>query len=270
LTKEGNDYLQKLLRNEPIPKELNGWKFHSISNLFWERLSLLVQVTSELSHSNTKYLPIQRKKEYHLWLKNYLIQTRLSREELSVQLYNELIKCLDVNNEINPAILVTRFTGNRKIGLTVEQSAELLELDYYSYHLQFLSILHYMLEVLKTRKNSFPLLYLMISDQISNAPLTESTRKTFVLLNKGFKINEIAKIRKLKPNTIEDHIVEITLNIAGFDISPFISSEKQDLIIKAAKNNRSKQLKLIRQLVPDADYFQIRLVLAKAGDSYDT
>ena len=266
ITKEGKDHLRRLLANESFPKDLNGWKFHNITSLYWERLSFFVQVTSELRHGNAKYIPIQQKKETHSWLKKFLIQTELSREDLSVQLYHELRTCLEANKEINPAVLVIRLTGNNRIGLTARQAAEFLGLSYCSYHLQFLSILHYMLEQLNNRENSFPLLFQIISDQITNSSLTVSARKTYPLLKRGWSIKEIADRRKLKQNTIEDHIVEIALNIAEFDISPYISEDLQELIARVARNNSSKQLKHIRQLVPHADYFQIRLVLAKAGD----
>ncbi len=263
LTKTGNDCLANYIKTNPLPKHLNGWKYHYLTHIFWERLSLVVQVTSHLSHQDSKYIPIQRKKEFHQWLKGYLIKTQLNRKELSTILYNELVECFEANKEINPAFIVMRLTGYQKIGLTAEQIADLFKMDFYTYQLHFFNILHYMLECVQEKQINYPLLFLLIADQITSNPLTDSTKKTFVLLEKGLSINEIAQIRKLKQSTIEDHIVEIALNIVGFDTSPFMNRELHDLIIKAARKTSSKQLKQIRELVPEADYFQIRLVLAQ-------
>lgn len=268
LTETGNELLTSFIKSNPLPKYLNGWKFHYLTHIFWERLSLVVQVTSHLSYRDSKYIPIQRKKEYHQWLKRYLIETCLSREELSMRLYNELVECFEANEEINPATVVMRLTGYQKIGLTAEQTAELLRMDFYAYQIHFLTMLHYMLESLQEKQKNYPLLFLLITDQITSAPLTDSTRTTLKLLEKGYSVKEIAQIRKLKHSTIEDHIVEIALNIVDFDTSPFMNKNLRDLIIKAAQNSSSKQLKQIREMVPEADYFQIRLVLARRGGEH--
>ena len=73
-------------------------------------------------------------------------------------------------------------------------------------------------------------------------------------------------IRRLKKSTIEDHLVELALHNKEFSIDPYISIEKQQQIQKAVKKLNSKQLKHIYHEVKNADYFEIRLVLAKYGD----
>ncbi|MBU8879146.1 helix-turn-helix domain-containing protein [Bacillus sp. FJAT-29790] len=266
VTLAGMERLNAFFGNHPFPLGLNGWKFHRLSELFWERLTLAVQVISHLTNRDSKYIPIQRKKEIHHWLKGFLHHSRLSRDELGAEIYRELVECLESNEELNPSILVIRLTGHKNIGLTSSQAADKLKMDHDDYHIQFLAILHYMLETVQAKPSEFPLLSELIADQNDTAPLTQSTKKTFSFLEKGYQVEEIARIRKLKKSTIEDHIVEIALNINSFDIAPFVNMEKQNLIIRAAKSITSKQLKHIRQFVPDADYFEIRLVLAKAGD----
>lgn len=267
LTKKGIKQVEDFFASHPLPKELNGWKYHQFTELFWERLTLLIQVTSQLRNRETKFIPIQRKKEVHQWLKGYLFHSQLNRDEMGEKLYHELIECLETNKEVNPSILVMRLTGFRMIGQTSEQSAEILGIDPDEYHIQFLGILHYMLSIIKGRQSDFSLLGQLIADQIINVPLTQSTKHTFQLLKEGLTMEEIAARRRLKKSTIEDHLVEIALNVDGFDITPFVSAQKHELIMKAAKNNSLKQLKYIRQIVPEADYFEIRLVLAKVGDN---
>ena len=39
------------------------WKYQSQANLFWERLSLMIQVFSYLQNRESRYMPIQRKPE---------------------------------------------------------------------------------------------------------------------------------------------------------------------------------------------------------------
>ena len=95
--------------------------------------------------------------------------------------------------------------------------------------------------------------------------MTNSSYRTYKLLGKGYSIEEIAKHRRLQKSTIEDHIVEIALNIDDFSIDAYIDKQSQNRILTAAKQTASKQLKLIRSEVSTANYFEIRLVLAKYG-----
>ncbi|WP_235822807.1 helix-turn-helix domain-containing protein [Cytobacillus massiliigabonensis] len=266
VTSFGIKQLEEYFKQNPIPVYLNGWKYHNLTELFWERLSLAVQVISQLKNRNSKYLPIQKNKELHHWLKEYLFKSKLSKDEIAEKLYDELVACLETIDGIDPSILVRRLTGFSLIGLTENQAADLFDLDEGAYHIQFLSILHYMLEKVGTKQSDFPLLSFMIEDKKRNVPLTESSNRTFNLLQTGYNLDQIAHMRNLKKNTIEDHLVEIALNIPDFDVTPFVDIEKQKKIIAAINSVSSKQLKHIRVLVPDADYFEIRLVLAKGGE----
>ena len=263
VTSTGVKQINDFFKMHPIPPELNGWRFHNVTELFWERISLAIQVISQLRNRESKYVPIQKKKELHQWLKTFLYESQLSRDELAKRIYDELVRCLETNNHIDPAIFVKRLTGFQIIGLTEKQAAWNLDMDEDAYHIQFLGILHYMLEMIETKQSDFPLLRLLIADKRDIVPLTQSSNRTFDLLKKGYSLEEITHIRNLKKNTIEDHIVEIALNVPDFDISTFVNKEKKELILIAVETAASKQLKHIRELVPNADYFEIRLVMAR-------
>lgn len=266
LTDLGIRHLKESLIRRPIPSTLNGLKFHQISETYWERLSLTIQVISHLKSRETKYLPIQRKKDVHLWVKNFLQQTPINRDELSQKLYDELVLCLGRNQEIDPSVLVMRLTGYKHIGLTPAQAAEKLNMNIDEYYVQFMGLIHFMLESIQIKPKDFPLLSKFISNEQLSLSLTQTARRTYSLLKKGMGVNEIIQIRRLKRSTIEDHIVEIALNDRNFDITSFVNIDKQHLIVDAVKKSSSKQLKYIRELVPNADYFEIRLTLARAGE----
>nr|WP_239454509.1 helix-turn-helix domain-containing protein [Bacillus suaedaesalsae] len=101
--------------------------------------------------------------------------------------------------------------------------------------------------------------------------LTQSTEKTFELVNQGYSIEAIAKIRQLKKNTIEDHIVEIALSDEAFDISPYIKSDTFKQIEECIMRLKTNQLKLIKNsLEIPVGYFEIRLALAKVGSTNAT
>jgi uncharacterized protein YpbB len=236
-----------------------------VTDGFWERLTLLVQVASKLANHESEYIPIQKSKEVQRWLKGFLNRANYNRGELAETLFAELVSCLQENEYIDPSVVVIRLTGCHSIGLTEAQACEALQVEPTLFHFHFVALLHFMMKTIKSKKGSYPLLYPLLATLQKGDTITLSAQKTYTLLKKGFSIDEIAAMRKLKSSTIHDHIVELALNIESFDISPFVNGHKQKLILDAAQKTSSRQLKYIRQSVQEADYFEIRLVLARLG-----
>ncbi|MFE8702637.1 helix-turn-helix domain-containing protein [Cytobacillus sp. FJAT-54145] len=265
LSEKGMELIRNLFTQYPFLEHLNGWQYQG-SERFWERLSLFVQVASNLAHSETNYFPIQRNKQVQLWMKNFLVHTDINRKELSQRLYDELVFCFNKKNAIDPSVLVVRLTGYNTIGRTKEQACEVLDMEYSLYHFQLLSLLHDMQKCIHGNKTKLPILSSMVEDLQDDVPLTHSTKRTYELISRGYTVEQIAIMRRLKKNTIEDHIVELALNIKEFDIEPYVDGNKQEKILEAAKKVPSKQLRYIREYVKEADYFEIRLVIAKSGD----
>lgn len=264
LTKKGEDSLLSVKEQFPFLRWLNGYE-NQQSEIFWGRLSLLVQVLSHLLYNKTGYIPIQKGKETQEWVKIFLRKARMERVALSKSLHNELRTLFQGSHQLDPAIIVLRFTGYHAIGLTKKQICDELNIDETLYHFQFLALLHYMMSRIQHEKEDFPLLSMLLGG-IEQNPLTNSTSKTYELLRRGYSLEEISKMRKLKLSTIQDHLVELAIQLESFDISSFVSEEKKEKILAAQNESTSKQLKHLRERVPEASYFEIRLVLSKYGE----
>jgi uncharacterized protein YpbB len=258
--------LENLLQMNPFPKYLNGWRFHAVTEPFWQRLSLFVQVASHLSENSIRYIPVQRNPVTQLWLKDTLHIMPRERSEIHKQLYKDIVKCLD-GVEINPVILTHRLTGIQEIGLTADQTALELKIDPFFYHLSFIGILHFMIEKILSNKKEYPLLSHMIKESNRNITLTASTAKTYDLIQKGYNMEEIVHLRNLKQSTIEDHIIEILLNVPEFPVHSLINKEKIARIKNTIEEVSSKSLKVIKQQLVDVSYFEIRVVMARYGDT---
>lgn len=254
-----------LLENNKLPNYINGWDYQ-FTSLFWERLSLLVQVTSNLVFEEAKYIPIQKDKDVHLWLKSFLRDFNVQRKEMGNIVYSELIECFKEAIGINPSLLVFRLTGYQQIGLTPFQTAKKVNMDIHDYQIGFLNILHYLIQKIKQNPSQFRVLVFLIRDVNDADELTLSSRRTREFLNEGYPLEMIAKLRHLKLSTIEDHLVEFALNIDGFSIDAYVDKELQVKILEISRQLATRQLKLIRENLKTATYFQIRLVLAKSGD----
>ena len=261
LTPAGNS----LLAEHRVLSYFNGWDFHQLSSLFWVRFSLFIQVISNLVFQETTYIPIQKNKDALNWIKIILRKIHLPKKQIGPAVYQELMDCFSRAEEINPSMLVFRLTGYQQIGLTAEQAAKKFNLDLYEYQIRFIQTIHYLLGEIKQDPNRYPLLHLLIADFRWNNELTLSASKTWELLSKGYSLEKIAQIRRLKRSTIEDHLVEIALNTPEFSIDSYVGKELQQQILEISRQSGLKQLKHIKENVKAASYFQIRLVLAKFG-----
>lgn len=264
LSPSGKRLLQERWGNYSFLSYLNGWKFQ-YADEFWKRLSLFVQVASHMKTQSAAYIPVQKEKEIQKWMKQFLFRQPYSKEKLSEQLYKELIHFFRKNKNVDPAVIVYRFSGKENIGLTDDQAARFLKREYTLYHYEFISCLHFMMDYIGKNPAQFPLLKGTADGLVKEQPLTGSTKKTYELLQKGYSIEEISAMRNLKLNTIYDHIVELAFYLDDFPIFPYVNDQLATKIETAIAKSRSKQLKTIRQYVPEAEYFQIRLVLAKNG-----
>lgn len=262
LTSRGQAYLLQ----HPQPSYINGWKYQLNTLLFWERLSLLVQVASNIIFQETKYIPIQKNSEVHNWLKDFLKSTSIPKQKLGEILYSELVGFFEQKKDINPSVLVFRLTGYQQIGLTSLQTAKMLNFDPLQYHLAFINCLHCLIQCIERSPAGYQVLPSLLANFEQKDSLTLSSRKTWELLNQGFSLEEIAGIRHLKISTIEDHIVEFALNIKGFSINSYVEEETQQKILEISRQESTRQLKVIRNIFKETSYFQIRLVLAKYGD----
>jgi uncharacterized protein YpbB len=263
----GQDALKKQISDRPLPDHLDGFRLHLLTHVFWERFSLLIQVCSNLIHQHTEYIPIQRKSDTQSWIKRFLKKSQRDRDEIATHLYQEIVRCFETEPALNPIFFVMRLSGYNRIGLTTRQAADFLNCDLMYYHLQFLNQLHFMIKKIIDEPEKFPFLQSVIVDLDISSAFTISTRRTFELLLQGSSIEEIALLRNLKKNTIEDHVVEIALVHDSFDISGFVPLEKQKIILAAIKQSESRQLRQIRELADGSDYFEIRLVMAKFGET---
>ncbi len=221
ITEKGKEALTQFY----FPVSLNGWKYANSSTVFWERLSLTIQCLSYVIRHKTHFIPINRDPKTLIWVKTFLKDQPSSRDELGMLLHRALLTALKLLDERRASIFVQKLTSYHRIGFTNEQIADSFAMDPLEVKILFLSTLHYLLSLVEEDGQRFPLLCQFAHIREDQSALTNSTQKTYTLLQDGLSIEEIADIRSLKRNTIEDHIVEIALVDHHFDTSPFVNSD---------------------------------------------
>ncbi|MCF6137612.1 helix-turn-helix domain-containing protein [Pseudalkalibacillus berkeleyi] len=270
LTPVGFDLLKDKMEMTPIPVGIDGWRYGDISTIFWRRFTLFIQTLSHLLAGDKGFYPIQNEPEVLMWVRKHFPKTPRARYIIAKQIHTELsslLKRLEFTNKESDMIVLS-LSRYQRVGKTIQQIAEMYEMDSVECQFHYQAAIHQMMNELIKDKQSY--LYRFIADIYQDNTLTESTRKTFDLISSGYTIEEVAKVRNLKASTIEDHIVELSIHVKGFQITPYINLQDQRRIIDISTQLQTRKLKDIKTALNDAtSYFQIRLTLAKQSDQND-
>ncbi|TQR21082.1 helix-turn-helix domain-containing protein [Psychrobacillus vulpis] len=241
----------------------NGWIYRGNEHIFFSRLELVVQTLSYFQASENKFVPNQKDQTVHQFVRTYLIENDFKKPGFVVSLKQQIMDLIGSSSfeDIHRELFVYRLSGYDKSGLTWEQLARYYNKSVLDVKLLFIECLHIALHTINAEKH--PDLYILTKDIEVVTPLTESAMKTNLLFEKGYSIEEIAQMRSLKKNTIEDHVIEIVSANRHFPIYPFISNDQLNRVLQISHEFQTKKLKVIRDHVPDLSFFQIRIALTK-------
>ncbi|OES44668.1 hypothetical protein BA724_09300 [Domibacillus iocasae] len=262
VTEKGRNAMAGVFQKTGCFPFLSGWKLAGTAPIFFSRLQLIVQVVSHLAYSDRTYYPITRDEQVQSWVKHFIKESPFEKKALADQLNRELSHVFEQQPE-QPDCLLLRFSGHGQTGRTAWQTAEMLNMETTEYWFRFLHSLHAIVQTATEDDGQLPLLKQLLKGITVSVPLTESARKTASYLHKGMTIEQIAEARRLKQATIEDHVVELALNDPQFSIRPFVDEQKEAAVLQAGGTSTARQLKPLKDQLPDHSYFQIRLVLAK-------
>ncbi|MBY7143467.1 helix-turn-helix domain-containing protein [Virgibacillus sp. NKC19-3] len=265
-TKTGVEWINKHRKNLPFDY-YNGLKFHDSANVFLERLTLLIQTLTNSKMNYFSFIPVIDKLPIENWVRSFYKKMKPHETKLLPAIHDELSNLLHYFSDHEAGMFVDRLTGFKNYGMSVNQLADKYEMTPDDVILWSTAIKHRMLNLVEKEQAHYPFLCMLTNDLLQQTSMTASARTTYELLQKKYSIDNISKIRQLKPNTIYDHIVEIALYRTDFPINDYVNEESQQDIINVFNNIKSTKLKNIKQqLNTDISYFQIRLVLARTKD----
>jgi uncharacterized protein YpbB len=233
-------------------------------DLFWRRLHLLVQTVSHLLANDLSFQPVVQDKQVQQWVKQRLARPE-QRERWQEHLADELYRLLEPLPASVQEVVIARFSGAAQSGQTLTQLA-LHRREAPSYiQLQFRYGLARAMEALRSDSGRFPLLAELAGPSGGKERrLSESAEQTYALLRQGFSVEEIARRRRIKPSTVEDHLAEIALRCPEWDCSRFLPPALAERIVQACEQLGTSRLRVVKDhLGPDVSYLQIRLALAR-------
>ena len=240
----------------------NGWDYRGREQIFFARLSLVVQTVSNFRKGQKSFMPLQRDYEIQLFVRNLLNGYPISDAGFSRQLRLELLQIIDNSRvrDVQKTILTHRLGGYDKTGWTWDQLAEKLAINPVTVRLYFIESLHMLLETIE-QSSTAPFMWKMSENVKVTSYLTDSSMKTKVFFEQGLSMEDIAMTRRLKMSTIEDHFVEMSINDAHFPVERFVLKRDMDAVIAKSIELGTKRLRLLKDNFPSLTYFQLRLIL---------
>ena len=126
----------------------NGWDYRGREEIFFARLSLVVQTTSNFRAGSKVFMPTQRDIEVQLFVKEILRRQPINELAFSHRLKDELIQLLELSdmNEVQKTIITHRLVGYGYTGWTWVQLAGKLDVPPLTVKLLFIEGLHLLLD----------------------------------------------------------------------------------------------------------------------------
>ncbi len=230
---------------------------------FWLRLHLMVQTLSHLLERDMNFLPMVSHKRIHDWVKRQLA-SQASREIWMQGLSGELLSLLGGLAEPLQRLLLWQWSGARQSGRTYQQIAYETGQPPSFLHVQTLSAAARLYSSIQSDAGQrYPLMQCLAGRSESHLRLSGSAAETYKLLLRGLNVQQISTVRKVKVNTIEDHLVEIALHCPDWDYREYLRESDREAILDACRALNTRRLRLIKNHFGDMyTYLQIRLALS--------
>ncbi|WP_194287281.1 helix-turn-helix domain-containing protein [Gracilibacillus oryzae] len=240
-----------------------GMTYEKHAPQFLATFILLIQTVTNLHIKKSRFIPVIDNGSIQTNVKNFLQNKPLDMSVLLRDIYDDLRQIFSTASfpDFSIDIFVDYLTSANEIGLSQQQIALKYNISKEDVHFHLFNIIHYILEQMKLAPAKYKVLPYM-SNQRQDLSLTDSAMVTYNYYGKGYSIKEIAGTRDLKESTVQDHIVEIAY-VGEVKWSDHMSDEEYSMIKKALVQTNTKQLKTLKELLPDfITYFQIKLVIA--------
>jgi len=103
-----------------------------------------------------------------------------------------------------------------------------------------------------------------IIPETSSSGKVSSHLQTLIMYQEGRSLEDIAKIRKVTPITVQNHFVRCSMDGHAVPWDDFIPAEQEAYILEAIQQVGGEKLRPIKDLLPDdVEWFTIRAVLEK-------
>lgn len=262
LTKKGNELVKEYFKRHYYPKEIKNFGNIELYIPFWNRLQLFTQVFSEFSYKNTNYLAVIKNPNHQEKVRQLFQVTGGKIDRVVLQWIEEQSLIFEKLEEEKADFLANFLTGHKIIGKTRTQVANQLNLLDYEINFYLRDILEEIIELLIKNQKKLALTYKIFEGVQSEyfMSLSKSTFETYQMLKQGYPIQKIASVRKIKENTVKEHILEIAFVVPGFPVENYVSKSIYSNLYNQFTEDKNMSFKEALSNNEDLEFYQYRLV----------
>lgn len=222
LTSYGSQTVNNYLKDEDRIKS-NQFYSSDYRTYVWDVFQLMTQIVSEKTSENRHFSPITTNPMIQSEVKVFLKHSDFSQDlwiKETIQLFNKL-------NQSDSDLLANLLVGNGIMGSTDKQIQTHLNLSEGAYYIAQQRAIQSLINHIDAECGVLNLLLKMCESR-SNYRLSPSTFETAKLLYKGLSIEQVASLRRIKINTIHEHIIEMAFIWSDFDYSACMPANVYD------------------------------------------
>ncbi|MGW7975888.1 hypothetical protein BU116_11060 [Staphylococcus xylosus] len=228
--------------------------YDSLLNTF-NALQLLTQTLSNIQHDNYQFVPITQHRTVHQKVKH--LYKKISDEQLEKSFITELTSLFQSLTNHNNDIYIHYYLQGFEESMYTRQQVSLIEAisQEMLFELEMRDLVTLMYEIENEEK--YPLLHSLII----LPTLLNKTEKTYLGIQNGLNFKQLAAQQNVKPNTIDDHILELFIKGYLTDYDSYLNHVEYKPFTTYYIANRSERLRSYKDNFSELSYFEIKLII---------
>ncbi|WP_436956226.1 helix-turn-helix domain-containing protein [Staphylococcus sp. AS1337] len=228
--------------------------YDSLLNTF-NALQLLTQTLSNIQHDNYQFVPITQHRTVHQKVKH--LYKKISDEQLEKSFITELTSLFQSLTNHNNDIYIHYYLQGFEESMYTRQQVSLIEAisQEMLFELEMRDLVTLMYEIENEEK--YPLLHSLII----LPTLLNKTEKTYLGIQNGLNFKQLAAQQNVKPNTIDDHILELFIKGYLTDYDSYLNHVEYKPFMTYYIANRSERLRSYKDNFSELSYFEIKLII---------
>lgn len=262
LTDLGRNKIDGYFATRYFPVHLTSFSNIKLRRPFWDRYQLLTQIFSEKSYKNNKYIPIIKHPVHQENIRAFFHYFKHQDDQLLERWIKEQYSLFSYIEEIRVNRLFMHLSGHAVIGKTKAQVREKCSMERLEYEFYHLDTIENMLQCIKKHREELPLIFAIVKSlqQETSYGLSSSTYDTYLAIQKGKSIADVSVERRLKENTIREHLLEIAFVFDAFPYETFISPKVREALNEKFDQDSDYSFKKAVSDFPSIEFMDYRLV----------
>ncbi|SCT03749.1 helix-turn-helix domain-containing protein [Staphylococcus caeli] len=239
--------------------------YDSLANTF-NAIQLLTQTLSNIQHGVHQFVPVTQSNTVQKCVKQ--LYQYISTENLQESFINELTSLFKLLSHHNDNVYLHYYLQGFEESMYTRQQVGLIEAipqtELFELELRDMVSMMYAIE----DEQQFPLL----NKLIILPTLLNKTEQTLLGIKQGMDFEHLALQQNVKPNTIEDHILELFIKGYLTNYEDYLSNTNYIDFLNYYIDNRSERLRNYKDKFSDFSYFEIKLMIVglERGDLHVT